>query len=192
MCLPGSAHELRHSPADRFWISRAHGSRCERRADDGVFVQVQGLRQVLERRHVGAQEGDRRRLALPGLRQVTAICLPYPPSANRYLRHALRRTYRTAEANKYRKLAQTEAYAANGFLFACPVSVEVTLFPKTTKTGQASRTVLDLDNCMKVALDAVQGILYVNDKQIHRLQASYGLPVAGGGLEIVVEPLDKE
>ena len=127
---------------------------------------------------------------MPGLRQVTAICLPYPPSANRYLRHALRRTYRTAEANKYRKLAQIEAYAANCFLFSCPVSVEVTLFPKTTKTGQASRTVLDLDNCMKVALDAVQGILYENDKQIHRLQVSYGLPVVGGGLEIVVEPMD--
>jgi len=151
---------------------------------------VRLLPTVLEFRHSGAQEICWRRVEMPGLCQVTAIWLPYPPSANRYLRHALRRTYRTAEANKYRKLAQIEAYAANGFLFSCPVSVEVTLFPKTTKTGQASRTVLDLDNCMKVALDAVQGILYENDKQIHRLQASYGLPVAGGGLEIVVEPMD--
>ena len=29
----------------------------------------------------------------------------YPPSANRYL-HALRRTYRTAEANEYRKVVE--------------------------------------------------------------------------------------
>ncbi len=121
---------------------------------------------------------------------MTALWLPYPPSANRYLRHALRRTYRTAAANEYRKVVAREAMIFKAPLLRGPVSVEVTLHPKTTNTGHASKTCLDLDNCMKVAFDAIQGVLYANDKQIARLQASYGLPVAGGGLEIIVEPMD--
>ena len=125
---------------------------------------------------------------MPGLRQVTAIWLPYPPSANRYLRHALRRTYRTAEANEYRKVVEREARLSGAPIIDGPVSIAVTLHPKMTKSGQASKTVIDLDNGIKVVFDAVQGILYENDRQIVRLQASYGLPVAGGGLEIVVEP----
>jgi len=129
-------------------------------------------------------------MALPGLREMTALWLPYPPSANRYLRHALRRTYRTAAANEYRKVVAREAMIFKAPLLRGPVSVEVTLHPKTTNTGHASKTCLDLDNCMKVAFDAIQGVLYANDKQIARLQASYGLPVAGGGLEIIVEPMD--
>lgn len=71
-----------------------------------------------------------------------------------------------------------------------PVSVDVTLHPKTTKTGQASKTCIDLDNSIKVVFDAIQGILYANDRQIQRLKASYGFPVAGGGLEIIVEPME--
>ena len=121
---------------------------------------------------------------------MTALWLPYPPSANRYLRHALRRTYRTDVANEYRRVVAREARLSGAWITDGPVSVEVTLHPKITKAGQSSKTCLDLDNCMKVALDAVQGILYVNDRQIHRLQASYGLPVDGGGMEIVFEPLD--
>jgi len=151
---------------------------------------VRLLPTVLEFRHSGAQEICWRRLEMPGLRQVTAIWLPYPPSANRYLRHALRRTYRTAEANEYRKVVEREARLSGAPIIDGPVSIAVTLHPKMTKSGQASKTVIDLDNGIKVVFDAVQGILYENDRQIVRLQASYGLPVAGGGLEIVVEPMD--
>ena len=122
---------------------------------------------------------------------MTALWLPYPPSANRYLRHALRRTYRTAAANEYRIAVAHEAKLSGARMSDGPVSVDVTLHPKTTKTGQASKTCLDIDNCMKVVFDAIQGVLYANDKQIARLQASYGLPVAGGGMEIIVEPMDK-
>ena len=74
---------------------------------------------------------------MPGLRQVTAIWLPYPPSANRYLRHALRRTYRTAEANEYRKVVEREARLSGAPIIDGPVSIAVTLHPKMTKSGQA-------------------------------------------------------
>ncbi|WP_321160168.1 RusA family crossover junction endodeoxyribonuclease, partial [Neisseria gonorrhoeae] len=39
------------------------------------------------------------------------------------------------------------------------------------------------DNALKVALDALQGVAYHNDRQVRRIAADYaGEPVAGGGL----------
>ena len=116
------------------------------------------------------------------------VLLPYPPSANRYLRHTARGTYRTSEANAYRTQAQWLAKAAGFKAAAGAVVVGVTLHPKTAKTGQPSATVLDLDNCLKVAMDAMQGICYENDKQVKQISMAYGAPMPNGGLTIEVTP----
>ena len=50
--------------------------------------------------------------------------------------------------------------------------------------GQASKVRLDLDNCIKVALDALIGIAYEDDSQVVRLTAEIGEPVEGGGLSV--------
>jgi crossover junction endodeoxyribonuclease RusA len=67
-----------------------------------------------------------------------------------------------------------------------PVSVEFKLHPKTTKTGEASKTRMDLDNVIKVLLDALNGVAYMDDKQVVRLVGEVSYPVPGGGLSVRV------
>jgi crossover junction endodeoxyribonuclease RusA len=64
------------------------------------------------------------------------------------------------------------------------VALVVVLHPKMTKKGEASKTVIDLDNCLKVALDALQGVAYENDKQVRSIRLDYGEPLECGGLSI--------
>lgn len=118
------------------------------------------------------------------------VTLPYPPSANRYLRHTARGTYRTDEANKYREYAKWAALASRAKLIAGDVSMVVVLHPKLTEKGTASKTVIDLDNSIKVALDALQGVAFSNDRQVKKISLSYGPPMVGGGLSVGVDPLE--
>jgi len=67
-----------------------------------------------------------------------------------------------------------------------PVSVRVALCPEMTAKGLASKTRLDLDNCLKVALDALQGVAFVNDKQVVELSAKIGPAQIGGALMVEV------
>lgn len=117
--------------------------------------------------------------------EMTVLWLPYPPSANRYLRHTARGTYRTEEANRYRDSAEIEATLSHSRKLSGPVALKITLHPKLTKSGHASKTCIDLDNCMKVAVDALQGILYENDRQIAHIEALKSYPVIGGALAVV-------
>lgn len=115
------------------------------------------------------------------------LLLPYPPSANRYLRHTARGTYRTAEADRYREVVNRIASEASGVgrvFFRGFVSLTATLHPRTTAKGSASKSLLDLDNCIKVVCDALQGACYVDDCQLRRISISYGAPMVGGGLTV--------
>ena len=116
------------------------------------------------------------------------VLLPYPPSANRYLRHTARGTYRTKEANAYRTQAQWLAKAAGATLLTAPLALAITLHPKATKAGKASGVCLDLSNSLKVAEDALQGICYENDKQVKQISMAYGAPLPNGGLTLEVTP----
>ena len=113
--------------------------------------------------------------------------LPYPPSANRYWRSFRGFTVVSAEAKKY-KLAVHEIVGNNAT--DKNVQLSIKLLPKLTKNGLASKQCLDLDNCLKVALDALQGCLYDNDNQVKRILLEYGEPVENGGLSIECEIME--
>lgn len=115
------------------------------------------------------------------------LTLPYPPSANRYLRHTGIGTYRTKEANLYRASVAALARIAGARLIDGAVSLVATLHPKMTKTGKPSGTCLDLDNCVKVLCDSLQGTCYANDKQLRHISLRVGDPVNGGGLTVEIE-----
>ena len=117
---------------------------------------------------------------------MTTILLPYPPSANRYLRHTARGTYRTKEADRYCAAVQQIAAASSAVKHKGRVSLLAKLHPKATKTGVASKIRMDLDNCIKVACDALQGVLYDNDRQIERISIEIGGQVIGGALSVEV------
>ena len=114
------------------------------------------------------------------------VLLPYPPSANRYIRRTARGCYRTAEADRYRATAMALAISNGAICLHGPVVVIATLLPKMTKKGAASKTRIDIDNGVKVACDALQGVCYADDSQIVRLTIQIGDAVSGGGLRISV------
>ena len=88
--------------------------------------------------------------------------IPVPPSANRYWMIANNRIVVTSEARNYKqqvfyKLAHlTEPLRKD-------IAVNVTIF-RAYKRG-------DLDNFLKIMLDALQGIIYLNDSQITEIHA---------------------
>jgi crossover junction endodeoxyribonuclease RusA len=93
---------------------------------------------------------------------------------------------RSAEANAYRRHVADVAEGLCCEPIEGPVRLKVILHPKLTISGAASAVVLDLDNCLKVAQDALQGIAYANDKQVRSIRADYGDPVDGGGVTVRV------
>ena len=115
------------------------------------------------------------------------VMLGYPVSVNRYWRSFKGRTVISSEATKYKQHVQMD-YAQGGglYFYDIPVSVEFKFHPKTTKTGDASKTRMDLDNVIKVVLDALQGVAYMDDKQVRKLTAEIADPVSGGGLSVRV------
>lgn len=108
--------------------------------------------------------------------------LSYPVSANRYWRNVAGRMVRSEEANAYKREAAQLAMLWRIKPMAGPVSVAIVLHPKTNKDGSASARRLDLDNCIKVALDALNGIAYADDAQVVRLRAEIGEAVQRGAL----------
>ena len=119
---------------------------------------------------------------------MTPVLLTYPPSTNRAWRMAGGRMIQPAEIKAWKRTAGITAMASGMRALAGPVAVDVTLHPKATKAGLASKTRLDLDNVLKLSLDALNGIGYADDKQIVRVSAAIGEPITDGGLTVAVTP----
>lgn len=100
-----------------------------------------------------------------------SLRLPYPVSANRYWRSYVPRGWNRAlvvvsdEAKSYKSECGWIARAAGVRQpFEHAVSVSIRLVPK-------NRVVMDLDNALKVTIDALKGVCYNDDAQIHRIVA---------------------
>ena len=112
------------------------------------------------------------------------LVLPYPVSANRYWRSFVPKGWTRAvvclssEAKSYRTECGWIARAAG---FRTPtkaaIALDLMLVPK-------NGVVMDLSNCLKVAEDALQGIVYENDRQVREINLRYG-PADGKGALIV-------
>ncbi len=130
--------------------------------------------------------------------QECELWLPYPPSANRYWRHAKGRTYISPEGEAFRKAARSQRFSIYGLTLLPvegPVSLEVTLHPVRPKDWQRRQRLhgetwadsvrcIDLDNCLKIPLDALQGIAFENDKQVRQIIMKRGEPVKSGALRV--------
>ena len=87
------------------------------------------------------------------------VVLPYPISANRYWRHSARGVFISDEARAYKAEVRLRCLKKGIVKLAGFVNVECWLVPK-------SAVCIDVDNSLKIALDALQGWAYYNDKQI--------------------------
>lgn len=89
------------------------------------------------------------------------LVLPYPPSLNRLYRTVRGRPILSREAREYRAAVQGilagMAYKAS----SGPVALSVVLF-RPRRAG-------DADNALKALLDALNGLLWVDDSQIEEL-----------------------
>jgi len=120
------------------------------------------------------------------------LSLAYPPSTNRLWRHQRGRMVVSAEAQAWKQAAVWQARAVGCPLLAGPVTVDMILHPRLTKAGKASQIRLDVDGPIKIALDALQGVAYANDKQVTCLTARVGAPLPEGGLTVQVKAMDQE
>ena len=125
-----------------------------------------------------------------------SLLLPYPPSTNRLWRQVRGRMVLSAAALAWkatatwqaRLSAQAQRYRAP----AGPVEALLILHPRLTKAGKPSQVRLDVDGPIKIALDALQGVAYANDKQVTCLTARVGAPLPEGGLTVQVKAMDEE
>jgi crossover junction endodeoxyribonuclease RusA len=94
----------------------------------------------------------------------------------------------SAEGKAWKEQAAWAARAAGVRPLQGDVAVDVTLHPKLTKNGKASKARLDLDNVLKGALDCLNGVAFADDRQVVRIAACVGYPMPDGGLSILVSP----
>ncbi len=90
------------------------------------------------------------------------ITLPYPISANRYWRWSKRGVFVSAEAKAYKEEARFHAWLQGAKCTDKKISMRITLVPRTKRS-------IDLDNALKIALDALQGVCYWNDSQVEKI-----------------------
>lgn len=118
---------------------------------------------------------------------MVTIKLGYPPSVNRVWRHGKNGVvYQPASVKAWKRNAALCAQAAGVELLSSAVRLVVTLHPKRTKAGEAYKRRLDLDNALKAALDALNGIAFADDSQVVDMRVTLGEAVTDGGLTVCV------
>jgi crossover junction endodeoxyribonuclease RusA len=121
----------------------------------GKFISAKGAKEIF------AAEDRKRRLRQP----VRHLELTMPPSSNRYWRignHG--RLYRSDAAEEY---MDDCGLLARQQKFGEPIEGNVAISMKFYRARKSG----DLDNRIKVLLDALQGIAYADDKQVTELHA---------------------
>jgi crossover junction endodeoxyribonuclease RusA len=140
---------------------------------------------------------------------MITLTLPYPISANRYWAtrvvpkkpKALAITYVTPEAVEYKRQVGLIA-KANGLRlpFDGRVALHVKLFPQRPQdwAKRAQRNpdgwdddvrCIDLGNCEKVLSDALNGIAWVDDKQLRDIHLERCEPDGEARVEITITPI---
>lgn len=133
--------------------------------------------------------------------------LPYPISANRYwISFYAPRLKRvcvgpTKEAKAYcHEVARIARRSGLPDPMTKPIEIgSITLIPpafrlrmdpvKLVRVEVKNGSVMDLDNCIKVTLDALKGIAYVDDAQVKRIRGpiEYGEAEGKGALIVEIE-----
>lgn len=105
---------------------------------------------------------------------------PLPPSSNRYWRHYQGKMVVSPEAKQYREIVKMLAKCDGARQQDGPICVTVHVF-RQRKSG-------DLDNRLKIVLDACQGALYANDSQIQEIHAYLADDKHNPRCEVTVTP----
>lgn len=115
---------------------------------------------------------------------MIALELPDPPTANLYWRNWKGRIVKSSEARKYQKTVRSLAREQG----VCPLVGEVRV--RITWRRQHRRG--DLDNKLKVVLDALKGIAWEDDSQIAEITAARFTTGQPSSLRLEAEPLQPD
>lgn len=119
--------------------------------------------------------------------RARAFSLPYPVSTNRYWRTFRGRQVVSTEAREFKAHAALVAKLAGVVVASGPVLVAINLAPKAPKRKSARPVrCIDLDNALKVALDALNGVAWLDDSQVVGISARRVEPTPGGGMEVSI------
>lgn len=137
--------------------------------------------------------------------EVLRLVLPYPISSNRYWRPVRIGNHitivPTKEAKAYRSEVSTLATRAMVTPLAGRLAMTLRLFPnrpldwakrarKDPDTWADSVQCIDLGNCEKVLSDALNGIAWADDKQLHSIQLVRCEPdERGARVEVEIAPI---
>lgn len=108
------------------------------------------------------------------------LTLPYPPSVNAIWRVFRNRIIKAKAGREYAKRVQLEASAQEAVPLDGPVAVSVTAY-RPQKRG-------DLDNTLKAAFDALNGVAWGDDSQVVELHAWRMDDKTNPRLEVHVQP----
>lgn len=109
------------------------------------------------------------------------LTLPYPPSSNRYWRHDRGVIHRSREADQYKQQVGWLCNAGQLEPLAGDLCVSFDFY-RPAKRG-------DLDNLLKITIDALRGFAYEDDKQIIELHAMRHDDKADPRVEVLIQEL---
>lgn len=112
---------------------------------------------------------------------MPVFTLPYPPSVNHYLGHT-GRMYRTQKANDYKNTVDKILHDHEVEPLEKPLCVTIKAY-RPRKIG-------DIDGILKVALDAMNKLAYVDDKQIVELHVYRGDDKHNPRLEVEIHEVE--
>lgn len=112
------------------------------------------------------------------------LSLPYPPTANLYWRLMRGRIVKSTEARDYQKRVRWLALAAKVRPIDGPVVVTVVAY--------RPRRVGDLDNTLKVVIDALKGVAWHDDSQLAEIRATRLEDPADPRLVLTAEPQEPQ
>ena len=108
-----------------------------------------------------------------------SLSLPWPPSLNHYYRHVGSRVLISKEGRRYRERVAEISRRANNATFACPVQVELELYPPDARPR-------DIDNSEKSLLDALTCAgVHEDDSLIHKTTVTKRPPMPPDGMAII-------
>ena len=113
--------------------------------------------------------------------------MPYPVGVNRVWRNFKGRMVANPVAERWKRTAANLARMAGISMHGGHVSVHYKLHPKTNRDGSPSRVRLDIDAPAKALLDALNGVAWMDDRQVIRLVGEVAGPLPGGGLSVRIE-----
>lgn len=118
-----------------------------------------------------------------------AATLPYPLGVNRLYRSVNGRAILSREGREWKDRAAIAALLGRGptecqLPFTGPVAVSIALY-RPARRG-------DIDGGLKVCLDALNGIAYVDDRQVERLMVTRHEDPTNPRAEVTVEPAGAE